>query len=79
MAADAAAVLIANTDDTGFMRLELSTPAGTAGAVTPLISIPAASLPRNSGLPLLQALATRQRLSVRFAPSSLTTGELPWT
>ena len=70
MAADAAAVLITNTDDTGFMRLELS----TAGAAAPLISIPAASLPRNSGLPLLQALATGQQLSVQFAPSSLPTG-----
>ena len=74
MAADAAALLIANTDDTGFMRLELSA-SGTAGAPAPAITIPAASMPRNSGLPLRQALINGQRLTVRFALSGLPAGD----
>ena len=74
MAADAAAVIITNTDDTGFMRLELSVAAGTA---PPTVTVPTASMPLNMGRLLYRALSAGQQLTVSFAKSSLPTGVLP--
>ena len=72
MLASAAAVLISNSDDSGFMRLEPDpVPAGSAARA---ISGPAASLPLNSGLPLYAALASGQLLTVRFSLAQLPTG-----
>ncbi len=71
MAADAAAVLITNTDDTGFMRLELS---ATAGAAPPRITVPTASMPLNTGRPLYEAIGAGQQITVTFQKSSLPTG-----
>ncbi len=58
IAAGAAAVLISNSDNTGFMRMNADAP--TPGFDPPSITIPAASMPRNSATPLLAALASGQ-------------------
>ena len=63
MLAGAAAVLISNSDDSGFMRLQPD-------------PVPAASLPLNSGLPLYAALASGQLLTIRFSLAQLPTGRL---
>lgn len=56
--AGAAAVLVANTQATGFMRMSPDPP--TPGFETPAITVPSASLPRNSATPLFAALAAGQ-------------------
>ena len=57
-AASAAAVFISNTEDTGFMRMSPDDP--MPGFDPPTISIPSASLPRNSARPVFDALASGQ-------------------
>ena len=57
-AASAAAVFISNTEDTGFMRMSPDDP--TPGFDPPTISIPSASLPRNSARPVFDALSSGQ-------------------
>lgn len=56
--AGATVVLISNSDNTGFMRMNPD--AATPGFAPPTITIPSASMPRNSAAPLLAALASRQ-------------------
>ena len=57
-AAGAAAVLVGNTQATGFMRMQPDPP--TPGFESPNTVIPSASLPRNSATPLAAALAAKQ-------------------
>lgn len=61
-AANAAAVLISNTENTGFMRMNPDDP--TPGFDPPSMTIPSASLPRNSATPLYAALRSGQVLNV---------------
>lgn len=57
-AANAAAVFISNAENTGFMRMNPDDP--TPGFDPPTISVPSASLPRNSATPLYAALTSGQ-------------------
>jgi hypothetical protein len=56
--AGALAVLIVNTQATGFMRMSPDT--ATQDFTLPTINIPSASLPRNTGTPLVEALSSGQ-------------------
>ena len=57
-AANAVAVFISNTENTGFMRMNPDD--ATPGFDPPTISIPSASLPRNSARPMFAALTSGQ-------------------
>lgn len=77
-AAHVAAVLISNSDDTGFIRLEADQPVSASNP--PNITTPSASLPQNSGRPLYDALASGQALTVTFTAATLPTGNAKsWT
>lgn len=64
--AGAAAVLVGNTQATGFMRMQPDPP--TPGFELPNTAIPSASLPRNSATTLAAALAAKQVSPLLYAP-----------
>ena len=72
-AAHVALVLISNSDDTGFIRLEPDQP--VSGSTPPNITTPSASLPQNSGRPLYDALASGQALTVTITAATLPKGD----
>ena len=71
-AARAAAVLISNSDESGFMRLQPDPI--PSGGTSRTVTVPSASLPQNSALPLYAALASGQPLTVQFSTARLPSG-----
>lgn len=71
-AAHVALVLISNSDDTGFIRLEPDQP--VSGSTPPNITTPSAAIPQNSARPLYDALASGQALTVSLTQTTLAKG-----
>lgn len=69
MAASAAAVLISNTQEGGFLRL-----VADANYSGPPIRVGVASMPRTTAGPLYAALAAGMALSVQFLNASISLG-----